>query len=712
MFVEPLNAQLRGQRKRGRLDRTRRTRRTTVTDSLDLCWAFFGMGGSGAFLSGHGGDQKLTLFVPNLDPAMASKHKAHAGPSKSSKISATAANRSNGGGGRQRTLSSFMHPRPKVTQLPPQLSPTASCSPSVKADVVSSTSGRGTDAGDKRKKVEVIDLKSDEEDPPLKRRRLSVDSTRSRYSYQPSKAGEPSVAKHLASRSPSKWSIPNLARTTPFLGSSAYSRRSEISSLYSPLFGREHSALGGPSEDSSLEDGPNTFIPGKGHGVDSSGVDMESDVVPCSQDELPLAFPPLVPTTRASPLQAITPFLQPNSLFLSGFTPKRTRTLQHSVPSSATPSDLKQSYNAHIEPIEAPPVPVFTPYSPGYKKEWSQTSDLLPPASFPRCALPIVNIPYRLFLFNLSRSSELSCLSPDLIEEDGQVPFPALPHISEQDDRMESSQIEESFEFAFHIPPPPLLSRKPLRRRTPRVSVDGTETRNLWSDIFDTLAATQKSDPTAAQSPRKRAASSPITERLLLSEAEGRRNEDARDISHEQSSFHSLPTLSPTKPSWLSHTPQPPASPLRLLQSQTSNQSSASPTKRVLFPSPSKQSAFPSPSKSGPLPSSSTPFTIASPSRDTPSTSLGVPLMTPKHQRFQTAPGPDGTPSTAFGLAYVSPPKLPYLGGSTPASQVGEGAGVSQYPESLADEPLPEFLLAFGESQGMDNWIREMKLQG
>lgn len=325
---------------------------------------------------------------------MASKHKAHAGPSKSSKISATAASRSNGRGGRQRTLSSFMHPRPKATQLPPQLLPTASCSPSVKADVVFNTSGRGTDAGDKRKKVDVIDLKSDDEDPPLKRRRLSVDSTRSTYSYQPSKPEEPSVAKHLASRSPSKWSIPNLTRATPFLGSSAYSRRSEMSSLYSPLFGQEHSRLGEPSENYSLEDGPNTFLPG----VDTSGVEMESDVVPCSQDDFPLAFPPLVPTTGASPLQAITPFLQPNSLFLSGFTPKRTRNLQHSVPSSATPSDLKQSYNVHIDPIGAPPVPVFTPYSPGYKKERSQTSDLSPPASFPRCALLIVNIPFHLFL--------------------------------------------------------------------------------------------------------------------------------------------------------------------------------------------------------------------------------------------------------------------------------------------------------------------------
>jgi hypothetical protein len=85
--------------------------------------------------------------------------------------------------------------------------------------------------------------------------------------------------------------------------------------------------------------------------------------------------------------------------------------------------------------------------------------------------------------------------------------------------------------------------------------------------------------------------------------------------------------------------------------------------------------------------------------------------MTPK-QTFPDATDPDGPLSTAFGLAYVSPPTLPNLGGFTPVSQDGEGAGVSQYPESLADEPLPEFLLTFGESQGMDNWIKEMKMQG
>lgn len=86
--------------------------------------------------------------------------------------------------------------------------------------------------------------------------------------------------------------------------------------------------------------------------------------------------------------------------------------------------------------------------------------------------------------------------------------------------------------------------------------------------------------------------------------------------------------------------------------------------------------------------------------------------MTPAHLRAPTTTGPHGSPSTTFGLAYVSPPKLPYFGGSTPVSQDGEGAGVSQYPESLADEPLPEFLLTFGESQGMENWIKEMQMQG
>lgn len=393
VFVEPLNAQLRGQRKRRGLDRTRRT---TVLDSLDLCWAFFGMGGSGAFLGGHGGDQKLTLFVPNLDPAMASKHKGRAGPSRSSNISTTAAGRRSGGGGRQLTLSSFMDP--KATHTAPQLSPTASRSPSVQIDTVSSTSGRCTNAGEKRKQAEVIDLKSDEEDPPLKRRKLSTDSISSTYSYQASKPGKPSVAKSLVYSSPRKWLIPNLAGTTPRLGSNAYFHSSEISGPYSPLLGEEHSRLRGPSENSSSEDGPTTLLPERGHGADSFGVDMKSDVVPCSQafDDL---FPPLAPSTRASPLQAITPSLQPNSLFLSEFTPKSTRTSQHSVPSSATPSDLRQNYDVDMEPIRAPPVPVFTPCSPGDIEEWSQTNDLLlPPSSFPRCALPAIDISYHLFL--------------------------------------------------------------------------------------------------------------------------------------------------------------------------------------------------------------------------------------------------------------------------------------------------------------------------
>jgi hypothetical protein len=69
-----------------------------------------------------------------------------------------------------------MDPKPKVTQAPQQLSPMEFSSPFARTDMVSSTSGADIDAGEKRKKAEVIDLTSDEGDPPLKRRKLSVDS--------------------------------------------------------------------------------------------------------------------------------------------------------------------------------------------------------------------------------------------------------------------------------------------------------------------------------------------------------------------------------------------------------------------------------------------------------------------------------------------------------------------------------------------------------
>ena len=303
-------------------------------------------------------------------------------------------------------------------------------------------------------------------------------------------------------------------------------------------------------------------------------------------------------------------------------------------------------------------------------------------------------------------------------------PFPALPHLSKHDDRIESSQIEETFELAFHLPPPPPPSRKPLRRRTPRVSVDGMVTRNLWSDAFDALLATQKSDPIATQSPRKRAVSSPIkpvAERLLLSEEETQKSDEGvhERTSHEQDSFHPFRTPPPTKPSWPSRTPhtsQHQPSPLRLLQSQTSNTASTSPTKRPILPSASNISAFPSPSPSklklSVFPSPTKPSATVSPPKHTPPTSRGSPFMTPTRLRVPTATGQDGSLSPAtFGLAYVSPPKLPHPGGSTPVSQNGEAVGISQYTESLADEPLPDFLLTFGESQGMGDWIEGLQMQ-
>jgi len=318
----------------------------------------------------------------------------------------------------------------------------------------------------------------------------------------------------------------------------------------------------------------------------------------------------------------------------------------------------------------------------------------------------------------ITRSTESSRSSIDFAEDDDeQEPFPTLPHLNEQDDRIESSQLEESFEFAFHIPPLPPPTRKPLRRRTPRVSVDGAVTRNPWSNVFDALSATQKSDPTAAQSPRKRAASSPmkpVTETLLWSDGKSQKSEEegGEGIFYEQSSFHPVRTPSLTKSSWPGHTPQRQPSPLRILLSQTRNQISPSPMKRPALPSPSKTAAFPSPSKSAGFPSPSKPSTLTSPSGHALSNSGGAPFVTPKRPRSPTATGPEGSPSAAFGIAYVSPPMLPNPGGSSPVSRNREDVGISQYPESLADEPLPDFLLTFGESQGMEDWIKEMQMQG
>ena len=345
---------------------------------------------------------------------------------------------------------------------------------------------------------------------------------------------------------------------------------------------------------------------------------------------------------------------------------------------------------------------------------------------------------------------------------------PALPQLNKQDDRIESSQIEEGFEFAFYIPPLPPSSRKPLRRRTPCVSVDGTATRNLWSGVFDALAATHKNDPIATQSPRKRAASSPIkpvAEMLFPSEEDIQKREGGEGgISHEQIPFRSFHSPPPTKPSWSSHTPQRQPSPLRLLQSQTSNTASTSPTKRAVLPSPSAISPFLSPSGPRVVPTASpskhtssasqeapfiTPTRFKSPTSTGLKESLSNPFglayvsppkllshpggsipasqyvpeevgisqeasfITPTRLKSPTSIGSEESPSNAFGLAYISPPKLlSHTSGSTPISQHGpEGVGISQYPESLADEPLPDFLLTFGESQGMEDWIQGMQRQ-
>ena len=361
------------------------TRRAIVLGNLDLCRTFFRMRRSGAFLGGHGGDQKLVVFVPNLEPAMASKPKGRAGSSRASKTPTTAAGGGGGSSSTQLTLYTFMDLKPKATQTPPQPSPAVPIPPSVKTDAVYSTNGRGINAGEKRKKAEVIDLTSDEEDPPLKRRKPSVVSSSSTCSFQVSKTGKYSVAKHLATGSRGKWTSQNLAANTPCSGPKPYSRDPGVFHSQSPLLREERGRSGGSSENSSLSAGPPILLPEGGHGIDSLGIDMESDVVPCSQtqDDLPFAFPPIAPFARTPPLQTIISSLQPSSSFLPTFTPKSVRTSQQEVSSSATPSDFRQSHGVHIERIGAPPIPVFTPYSQNDLEWQPPTDDPLPPSSFP-----------------------------------------------------------------------------------------------------------------------------------------------------------------------------------------------------------------------------------------------------------------------------------------------------------------------------------------
>lgn len=346
---------------------------------------------SGAFFSRHGGDQKLALFVPSLERAMAARYKGHASPSRPSRTKSP----TTGGRGCQRTLYSFMDPKPKVTQTPPQLSPILSSSPFAKTDIVSSTSRTDIGAGEKRKKADVIQLTSDEDEPPLKRRKRLVDSPSPTRSYQVSMKERPSVARQLATGSPRNWTMPNFAVTTPYSDPKTYSRGLQVSDLQSQRLreGRDQ------SEGPSLSVGLPTFLPEGGHGMNFVGVDMELDVVPCSQDQddLSLAFPPVAPSPSASPLQPITPFPQRTLLFSPIFTPKPVRVSQQQVPSSATPSDLRESRDVHIGENEAPHVPVFTSSSPSYIEGRLQTTHSpLPSSSFPRCMLPIVSMIYHL----------------------------------------------------------------------------------------------------------------------------------------------------------------------------------------------------------------------------------------------------------------------------------------------------------------------------
>ena len=366
------------------------TRRTAVLGVLDLCWTLFRMRRSGAFLGGHGGDQNLALFVPSLERAMASRHKGRAGPSRPSQTKTS----TNGTRGYQRSLYSFMDSKPKATQTTQQLSPIVSSSPFPMSEMVSSTSRTDINAGEKRKKAEVIELASDEDDPPLKRRKLLVDpsSPTRPYLYQGLTTEKNSVAKQLA---PRKWTMPNFATSTPHSDPKTYFRGLQFSDLQSQHLEEGQGRAGGPSIPVSLP----AFLPEAGHGTDSIGVDMELDVVPCSQaqDDLSLAFPPITPSIHAPPLQPITPSPQRTSLPLPTFTPQPVQGSQQRVPSSATPSDLRESRGAYILQMEAPRVPVFTPSSPSDIEEPPQTTDSqLPSSSVPRCVDPVISMIYHL----------------------------------------------------------------------------------------------------------------------------------------------------------------------------------------------------------------------------------------------------------------------------------------------------------------------------
>jgi hypothetical protein len=167
--------------------------------------------------------------------------------------------------------------------------------------------------------------------------------------------------------------------------------RSKLSDLQSQRLWEGH----GQSGSQSLSVGLPHFLPEGGHGMDSVGVDMELDAVPCSQsqDDHSLAFPPITPSTSASPLQPITSSPQRTSWHLpTFFTPEPVRVSQQQVPSSATPSDLRGSHDAHIMRIEAPNMPLFTLSSSSYIEERPQSTESMPPSSsFPRCILPVMS---------------------------------------------------------------------------------------------------------------------------------------------------------------------------------------------------------------------------------------------------------------------------------------------------------------------------------
>jgi hypothetical protein len=105
-----------------------------------------------------------------------------------------------------------------------------------------------------------------------------------------------------------------------------------------------------------------------------------------------------------------------------------------------------------------------------------------------------------------------------------------------------------------------------------------------------------------------------------------------------------------------------------------------------------------------------------------PSVSQVAPFMTPTRRRFPTVrhwfggvslhcirPRVRLTPEAAAPSWWLDS-GFPVWGGGW-GGRGGEEVGVSQYPESLADEPLPDFLLTFGESQGMEDWIQGMQMQ-